>query len=161
MLFRTTKTTGTILFIAVTAKAATWIFEYDGLPARVAAAITSISSNPTIIMFVIFAFLIVLGMFMDATAAIYMVVPILLPAVVSVGIDPLFFVIFLVLSLTLGLITPPVGVCLYTCSNVVDLKIESIIPQLIPWIIITIIILAIFILFPELVMTPVTWFFPD
>jgi tripartite ATP-independent transporter DctM subunit len=161
MLFRTTKTTGTILFIAVTAKAATWIFEYDGLPARVAAAITSLSSNTTIVMFIIFAFLIVLGMFMDATAAIYMVVPILLPAVISVGIDPLFFVIFLVLCLTLGLITPPVGVCLYTCSNVVNLKIESIISQLMPWIIITIIILAIFILFPELVMSPIYWLFPE
>ena len=112
-------------------------------------------------MFIIFAFLIVLGMFMDATAAIYMVVPILLPAVISVGIDPLFFVIFLVLCLTLGVITPPVGVCLYTCSNVVNLKIESIISQLMPWIIITIIILAIFILFPELVMSPIYWLFPE
>ena len=67
-------------------------------------------------MFILYAFLILVGMFMDATAAIYILVPILLPAVISVGVSPLFFVVFLVITLSFGLITPPVGV-LPVCSS--------------------------------------------
>lgn len=155
----TTRMTGTILFIAVTAKAANWIFEYDGLPAKLAKSITSISTNPIIIMLVILVFLVFLGMIMDATAAIYIVVPILLPVVTAVGIDPLFFVIFLVLALSLGLITPPVGVCLYAASNVTKLRLEDIIPELTPWIIMLVLSLVVFAVFPELITVPLDYVF--
>ena len=98
---------------------------------------------------------------MDATAAIYMVMPRYYYCCYLRRHRSSILCNLLMLCLTLGLITPPVGVCLYTCSNVVNLKIESIISQLMPWIIITIIILAIFILFPELVMSPIYWLFPE
>lgn len=58
-------------------------------------------------MFALFVFLIIVGMFMDATAAIYILVPILLPVVKQLGVSPLFFVVFLVITLSFGLITPP------------------------------------------------------
>ncbi|MBW8382266.1 MAG: TRAP transporter large permease [Youngiibacter sp.] len=160
LLISTTKTTGTILFIAVTAKSANWIFEFDGLPAKIAASITSITSNPILIMLVVLAFLVVVGMIMDATAAIYIVVPILLPAVTSVGVDPLFFVVYLVLALALGLITPPVGVCLYAATSVTGLRLEQIIPKLMPWIIIFIFALAMLAVFPGIIMGPLNFLFP-
>jgi tripartite ATP-independent transporter DctM subunit len=160
LLINTTKTTGTILFIAVTAKSANWIFEFDGLPAKIATSITSLTSNPVLIMLVVLAFLVVVGMIMDATAAIYIVVPILLPAVTSVGVDPLFFVVFLVLSLALGLITPPVGVCLYAATSVTGLRLEQIVPKLMPWIIILIMSLAILAVFPGIIMGPLNFLFP-
>ena len=119
------RSTGSILFVAITAKPACFIFELDGLPAKVAGTISGISTNPYIIMLLIFVFLIIVGMFMDATAAIYILVPILLPAVVAVGIDPLFFIVFLIITLSFGLITPPVGVCLYAAENVTGLSIET------------------------------------
>jgi tripartite ATP-independent transporter DctM subunit len=160
LLINTTKTTGTILFIAVTAKSANWIFEFDGLPAKIATSITSLTSNPILIMLVVLAFLVVVGMIMDATAAIYIVVPILLPAVTSVGVDPLFFVVFLVLSLALGLITPPVGVCLYAATSVTGLRLEQIVPKLMPWIIILIMSLAALAVFPGIIMGPLNFLFP-
>lgn len=159
LLINTTKTTGTILFIAVTAKSANWIFEFDGLPVKIAASITSITSNHILIMLVVLAFLVVVGMIMDATAAIYIVVPILLPAVTSVGVDPLFFVVFLVLSLSLGLITPPVGVCLYAATSVTGLRLEQIIPKLMPWIFIMIIALITMAVFPSIIMGPINFLF--
>lgn len=157
---RTAKTTGTILFIAVTAKPASWILEYDGLPARIASTISGITTSPLLIMSIIFGFLILVGMFMDATAAIYIVVPILLPTVVAVGIDPVFFVVFLVITLTFGLITPPVGVCLYAASNVTGLKIETIVRNSLPWIAVTVITILMFIIFPQIITTPLGWFSP-
>lgn len=159
ILFRTAKTTGTILFIAVTAKPAAWIFEFDGLPVRVASAIGSLTHSPLFIMLILYAFLILVGMFMDATAAIYILVPILLPTVKSVGIDPIFFIVFMVITLAFGLVTPPVGVCLYAASNVTGLKIETLIKHSMPWIIMTAVTLLIFIIFPQIVTVPIGWFF--
>ncbi|WP_102026579.1 TRAP transporter large permease [Salirhabdus sp. Marseille-P4669] len=156
--YRTTKMTGTILFIAVTAKAASWAFEYDGLPTRIATSITNFSDSPIVIMLVLFVFLLVVGMFMDATAAIFILVPILMPTVMSVGIDPVFFVIFMVMLLSFGLITPPVGVCLYAASNITGLSVEEVSKTTVQWIIITFFILLVFIFFPELVTVPLEWF---
>lgn len=149
------RSTGTILFVAIAAKPASLIFELDGLPSAVANMITGISDNRIVIMFVLYAFLIVVGMFMDATAAIFILVPILLPAVQSVGVSPLFFVVFLVITLSFGLITPPVGVCLYAAENVTGLPLEKIIKASVPWIILIAVSLCIFIIFPEIITAPV------
>ena len=157
--FQTTRITGTILFIAVTAKPAGWIFEFDGLPARVASTIGDLTQSPFLIMLLLYAFLILVGMFMDATAAIYILVPILMPTVLAVHIDPVFFVVFLVITLALGLITPPVGVCLYTATGITGLKLETLVQHTMPWLILTAITLLIFIIFPGIVTGPIAWFF--
>ncbi|MDQ0254149.1 tripartite ATP-independent transporter DctM subunit [Evansella vedderi] len=156
--FRTASLTGTILFIAVTAKPASWIFEYDGLPTRIATSISGISESPIIILLILFVFLIVVGMFMDATAAIFILVPILMPTVLLVGIDPVFFVIFMVLLLSFGLITPPIGVCLYAVCNITKLKIEEVTKGVIPLILVTLGILLIFVFVPQLITVPLNWF---
>lgn len=153
------RSTGTILFVAISAKPAALLFELDGLPSRVANMIINISESRLVIMFVLFIFLILVGMFMDATAAIYILVPILLPAVTSVGVSPLFFVVFLVITLAFGLVTPPVGVCLYAASNVTGLPLESIIKASVPWIILTAIIISLFIVFPQIITGPVGMLF--
>jgi len=129
------------------------------LPAYIATSISNITTDPLIIMLLIFVFLIVVGMFMDATAAIYIVVPILLPTVTAVGVDPVFFVVFLVITLAFGLITPPVGVCLYAAANVTGLKIERIVQKSIPWVAITAVTILILICFPQIITIPINWFF--
>lgn len=153
------RSTGTILFVAIAAKPASLLFELDGLPSKVANMITGISDNRIIIMFVLYAFLIVVGMFMDATAAIFILVPILLPAVQAVGVSPLFFVVFLVITLSFGLITPPVGVCLYAAENVTGIPLERIIKASVPWILLIAISLCIFIIFPQIITAPVELIF--
>ena len=156
---RTARSTGTILFVAITAKPAAMLFELDGLPAKIAGGLAALSSDPVIVMLIIFAFLIMVGMFMDATAAIYILVPILLPAVISVGVDPLFFVVILVIALAFGLITPPVGVCLYAAAEVSGLPIEKIVTASIPWLVISVVMIVAFIVFEDAVMLPVQWMF--
>ena len=135
------------------------MFELDGLPSLVANLIAGISDNRIVILFVLYAFLIVVGMFMDATAAIFILVPILLPAVQAVGVSPLFFVVFLVITLSFGLITPPVGVCLYAAENVTGLPLEKIIKASVPWIALIAIPLCVFIFFPGIIETPVALVF--
>jgi tripartite ATP-independent transporter DctM subunit len=156
--FRTANLTGTILFIAVTAKAASWVFEYDGLPTRLANFISSVSSNPLIIMLMLCVFLLIVGMFMDATAAIFILVPILMPTVMTVGIDPTFFVVFLVVLLSVGLVTPPIGVCLYAACNITGLKLEEVSRASVPWLLVTFAILIVFVFVPQVITAPIGWF---
>lgn len=155
------RSTGVILFVAIAAKPASLLFEIDGLPMTVANLIAGISSSRIIILLVLYAFLILVGMFMDATAAIFILVPILLPAVTKVGVSPLFFVVFLVITLSFGLITPPVGVCLYAAESVTKLPIEKIIKASIPWILLIAASLLIFIFFPQIIEAPVSLVFPE
>ena len=96
---------------------------------------------------------------MDATAAIYIVTPILLPTILKVGIDPVYFIVFMVITLAFGLVTPPVGVCLYAAVNMTGLKFEEIVKASVPWMLITALALIVFILFPQLITVPVKWFF--
>lgn len=149
------RSTGVILFVAIAAKPASLLFEIDGLPMKVANLIAGISDNRIVILLVLYVFLIIVGMFMDATAAIFILVPILLPAVQKVGVSPLFFVVFLVITLSFGLITPPVGVCLYAAESVTGLPIETIIKASIPWIVLIAITLLIFIFVPQIIEVPV------
>ena len=159
IIIKNARSTGTILFVAIAAKPASVLFEIDGLPYRVAQGIAGISDNRIVILFVLYAFLIVVGMFMDATAAIFILVPILLPACQAVGVSPLFFTVFLVITLSFGLITPPVGVCLYAAENVTGLPLERIIKASIPWILLIAVSLCIFILFPQIIEAPVALVF--
>ncbi|MDD3412948.1 MAG: TRAP transporter large permease [Lachnospiraceae bacterium] len=159
IMIKNARSTGTILFVAIAAKPASLLFEIDGLPSTVANMITGISDNRIVILFVLYAFLIVVGMFMDATAAIFILVPIMLPAVQAVGVSPLFFTVFLVITLSFGLITPPVGVCLYAAENVTGLPLEKIIKASIPWILLIAISICIFIIFPQLIEVPVSLVF--
>jgi tripartite ATP-independent transporter DctM subunit len=151
----TARTSGTILFIAATAKLAAWVFTYDGLPTKVAEFLGAIATGPTMVLLLIFCFLIIVGMFMDAIAAMFILIPVLLPPAVSLGVDPIHFLIVLVITLTLGLITPPVGICLFAVAQVAKMPIEQVIRgSLVPMTILVLAILAL-VLFPVLTLGPV------
>ncbi|GEO12385.1 TRAP transporter large permease [Microvirga aerophila] len=155
ILVETARASGTILFIAATAKLAAWVFAFDGLPVQVAEFLSSISTGPTMALFLIFLFLIVVGMFMDAIAAMFILIPVLLPPALKMGIDPMHFLIVTVVTLTLGLVTPPVGVCLYAVAQVAKMSIEDVIKgSMVPVLILTAAILAL-VLFPVLTIGPI------
>ncbi len=154
--WETGKTTGTILFIAATAKLAGWIFTFDALPVKMAAFMSSITDNPTILLLIVFVFLIIVGMFMDAIASLYILIPVLLPPLVKLGVDPIHFLVVLVLALTLGLITPPVGVCLYAAAQVAEMDIEDVIKGTFHLTVMVVISIVLLILFPSITVWPVT-----
>ncbi|WP_445501705.1 TRAP transporter large permease [Microvirga sp. G4-2] len=155
ILVETARASGTILFIAATAKLAAWVFAFDGLPVKMAGFLSSISTGPTMALFLIFLFLIVVGMFMDAIAAMFILIPVLLPPALKMGIDPMHFLIVTVITLTLGLVTPPVGVCLYAVAQVAKMSIEDVIRgSMVPVLILTAAILAL-VLFPVLTVGPI------
>jgi tripartite ATP-independent transporter DctM subunit len=154
----TARTSGNILFIAATAKLAAWVFAFDGLPVKVAGMLGSVTSSATVVMVIVFLFLVVVGMFMDAIAAMFILIPVLLQPVVSLGVDPIHFVVIVVITLTLGLVTPPVGVCLYAVARVTNTTIEQVVKGSVGPVTVLVVAIAALVLFPSLVVGPLKLF---
>jgi C4-dicarboxylate transporter, DctM subunit len=154
MLVATARLSGNILFIAATAKIAAWVFAFDGLPVKVAQLLGTLTDSPTVVMVLVFLFLVVVGMFMDAIAAMFILIPVLLPPAVSLGVDPIHFTTIVVITLTLGLVTPPVGVCLFAAAKVADMTIEEVIRGAVGPISVLVAAIVAMVLFPALVVGP-------
>jgi TRAP-type C4-dicarboxylate transport system permease large subunit len=110
--------------------------------------------GPTWGLIVIFVFLLLVGIFMEAIPAMFILIPVLMPPVAALGIDPIHFLIVTVMTLTLGLVTPPIGVCLFAAAQVAQMRVEDVIRgSLAPMAILTLAILAL-VLFPVLTLGP-------
>jgi C4-dicarboxylate transporter, DctM subunit len=109
-------------------------------------------------MVLIFLFLVVVGMFMDAIAAMFILIPILLPPAVSLGVDPIHLLVIIVITLTLGLVTPPVGVCLFAVAKVTNMGIEDVIKSSTGPVSVLVLSIVALVLFPVLVIGPLKLF---
>ena len=158
MLMETGRSSGGILFIAATGKLAAWVFAFDGLPVMVANWLGALTKDPTMIMVLIFLFLLVVGMFMDAIAAMFILIPILVVPAVSLGVDPIHLLVVMVITLTLGLVTPPVGVCLFAVAKVANMSLEDVIKSSTGPVSVLIVSIAALVLFPVLVIGPLKLF---
>src|SRR5690606_4451239 len=115
------------------------------VPQTLADALLALNLPDTAILLALMALLIVLGMFVDAVSLIVVTTPILLPLIVGMGYDPLWFGIVLVINLEIAVVTPPVGLNLYTLRGVCPfLRIEEIIKSSIPFVLIQILVLIVF-----------------
>lgn len=121
------------------------------VPDAVSAALTTTSLPPFAILMLVMIALLLLGMLVDAVSLIVVTTPILLPLVISLGYDPLWFGIIIVMNLEMAVITPPVGLNLYTLKAVAPvLAIEDIIRSVLPFVLIQFAILTLFVLVPGL-----------
>jgi TRAP-type C4-dicarboxylate transport system permease large subunit len=91
---------------------------------------------------------------MDKVAAILLCTPVLMPAAVSSGVDPIHFVVFLVAALAVGLVTPPVGVCLFAASYVSGLPMEKIVKAAVPLYVVMVVAIVMLAIFPQLILWP-------
>ena len=98
--------------------------------------------------------LLVVGCFMEAIAAMLILIPVLIPVVELVGIDLTHFGLVMVFNLCLGLLTPPVGILLYICANFAGVKLEDEIREVMPFLAMGFLVLLLITIFPELVL----WF---
>lgn len=147
-------TTGTILLIAMIANVASYIFTIDGLPAKVSSWLLGVSTDPIVVMLLIGVILIIIGTVMDIVAAILLCSPVLMPAAIAAGIDPIHFVVYLVAALAVGLVTPPVGVSLFATSYVSGLSIEKIAKAAAPHYVVMALAIVVLAVFPQLILWP-------
>lgn len=107
-----------IMILIGAAKLYSWLLVIHHVPTMVSTMIFSMTENPLMVLMLINFFMIIIGMFVEANAAIVIFVPILYPIILQLGIDPIHFGVVVVFNLCLGLVTPPVGLCLNLASKI-------------------------------------------
>ncbi len=143
-------TSAVIMFIISCASIFGFILTREQIPLSITNALLAISDNPIIVLIIINVILLIVGTFLETSAAIIIMAPILLPVTTAVGIDPVHFGIIMVVNLAIGFITPPVGINLFVASNIANLRLEKIVRAIIPFLIILIIDIIIISFVPEL-----------
>jgi len=143
--------TAVIILIIVFTSALGIVMIRAGLPTTLAEFLAGLTNNPTILLLLFLILWLVIGLFMAQTPAILILTPIILPIAESYGVDSIHLGIVMTLSLTLGLLTPPVGMVLYALGRVTDVPFGRFSVLVLPYIALTMIIILILIVFPSIV----------
>ena len=126
-------TTAVLLLIIGMANIFAWILTSEQIPTRIAGAMTALTDNPYVILMIINVFLLFIGMFLEGGAAIIILAPTLLSVTSALGVDPLHFGLVMVLNIAVGLLTPPLGVCLFVVCGVTGISLGQIIRSVLPF----------------------------
>ncbi len=130
----------------------TYILTADMVAPQVADWLTTLTDNPLLFTFLVMLMLVGIGMFMEANAAYLMLVPIIAPVAAVYGLDPLYFGFLVVMNITIGGITPPVGVLLIVTSGIWRVRVAEIIREIFPFIVLQFGLLFLFMLFPDIIL---------
>ncbi|TKT74415.1 TRAP transporter large permease [Aquamicrobium sp. LC103] len=149
-----------VLIIVSTASVFSWIIATLGAPQMLDAWFRSVTESPVIFLLIVNLFLLIIGMFMESISAILIILPVLMPIAIGYGIDPVQFGVMTALNLSIGLVTPPYGICLFVAAMVSNRKVEQVVSRVwIPLIPMTIVlILTAYV--PWIVLTLPRFFFP-
>ncbi|WP_372426693.1 TRAP transporter large permease [Salinarimonas chemoclinalis] len=139
-----------IMFIIAAAGLFSFLITRAGVPAAISAWITSVVSDPAMFLLAVNVFLFLVGMFIETSAAIIVLAPILAPVAIAFGVDPVHFGLIMVVNLALGMITPPFGVNLFAACQVAQVPLERIIRHLVPFVLVVVTCLMIITYVPEL-----------
>lgn len=145
-----------VMFIVVVATLFAWILAREKVPQHVANYILSLTENYYLILFFINIVLLIVGMFMETIASINILVPVFLPIINQLGIDPIQFGVIMILNLMIGLLTPPFGTVLFILSGVADVPVEKVAKNTAIFLIPLLSVLILIVLFPQ-----ITLFLPN
>lgn len=144
--------TSVVLFLMGMANIVSWIITVNNLHVKLSDSITNITTNPIIFMFIVVAILLFAGMFLDASPIIIMLAPILSPIAVEFGIDPVHFGVVFVITIVMGMITPPVGIVLFVAASVSKETFPNIARHTVPYLAVSLLMISLIIFFPQLVL---------
>ena len=150
ILLRSVITSTIVLLLVACSIGLSWVMSYQNIPQGVSEALLALSENKLVILIIINLLLLIVGVFMDLTPAVLIFTPIFLPIVTNMGVDPIHFGIIMVLNLSIGLCTPPVGTLLFVGCSISKIGIEKVIRPLLPMYAVMIFVLLLITYFPEL-----------
>jgi len=148
----TVETTALILLIVAGASIFGYLITLTKVTDNVSALVLSITTTPWIVLLLVNIFLLIVGCFMETIAAITILVPVLLPLMDKIGVDPVHFGLIMVLNLMIGLLTPPVGMVLYILARVANISFERATKACLPFLIPLLVSLALVTYWPSMVM---------
>ena len=151
-IFRSTvEFTAIILFIISVAGLYGWLLVRLQIPMTLAEGIVQLTTNSTILLIMLMLFFLIVGCFMSVIESVLIFTPIMAPMVKVVGVDPLFFGVLMVISLSVGVITPPFGNVIYVLVGITNQTFEEVVWALVPFLIPILLTILVLIIFPELV----------
>ena len=133
IIFRAALVSGAVLLILGAARAFAWILIIESLPQYLAGTIISWDLSPIVFLLAVNVLLLIFGLFMDPLPGVMILVPILAPISFALGIDPNHFAIVVIVNLTLGLTTPPVGSLIFVVSSTMKMKPSTLIKEMPPF----------------------------
>jgi tripartite ATP-independent transporter DctM subunit len=146
----TVRTSAMLFFLIGFAGVLGWIIARVHLPQQMAASLLSISGNPTIIFVLVVVLLLIVGCFLDVGCACVILAPILAPMMKEIGINPVQFGATFIVTLNIGMITPPFGSCLFAVASVGKAKFEDVVKKIWPFVVVDVILVAMLVAFPKL-----------
>jgi C4-dicarboxylate transporter DctM subunit len=152
ILIQTGATSSLVMLVIGTASIFSWILASEEVPQLVTTFMLTITDNRFAILFLMNILLLIVGTFMETTASLIILTPVLLPLMTKIGVDPLHFGVILVLNLVIGLTTPPVGVCLFIACAIAGIRLEKITRAIIPFLLASTAVLIIVTYWEALVM---------
>jgi TRAP-type C4-dicarboxylate transport system permease large subunit len=133
--FDTIETTASVLFIVTAASIFAWLLTTSQAAQVLADAILGFTQNKWVFLLLVNLLILIVGCFIDTIAAITILVPILLPIVLKLGIDPIHFGLIMTLNLMIGLLHPPLGMVLFVLARVAKLSVERTTMAILPWLV--------------------------
>jgi tripartite ATP-independent transporter DctM subunit len=133
ILEQTAQATAIILLVICAAQAFGFYMTWERIPETIARAMLALTENPILLLLIINLLLIIVGMFIEGTAAIILLAPILVPVIASVNIDPVHFGIIMVLNLTIAGVTPPLGTLMFTTCAITGVSIGAFVRASLPF----------------------------
>lgn len=158
LILSSAKTTSVVMLLVAAAMVSGWLVTIAELPEQLAGVLEPFMDNQTILLIVIMLLVIVVGTAMDMTPTILLLTPVLMPAVVMAGIDPVYFGVLFMINCAIGLITPPVGTVLNVVCGVSRISMDEIIRGVWPFMLAQFVVLFLLVLFPSLVLVPLKFF---
>jgi TRAP-type transport system large permease protein len=153
------KTTAIIMFLVAAAAVSAWLITVAQLPDQLIELLQPFLDRPTLLLCIIMVMVLLIGMAMDLTPTILILAPVLMPVVKAAGIDPVYFGVLFVMNGAIGLTTPPVGTVLNVVAGVGRMKIDEVARGVLPFMFAQIFVLFLLVIFPEIVMAPLRWFY--
>lgn len=147
--------TAQVMILICAASLFGYVLTAHRIPDAIATFILGLSSNKWVILLLINLLLLVVGTFLDTTAAIIILVPILLPIINTIGVDPIHFGMILCVNLAVGFVTPPFGTCLFVACGVADTSLGAITKRILPFIAALLVVVALVTIFE-----PISLFLP-
>jgi tripartite ATP-independent transporter DctM subunit len=144
------ESTVSVALILSTAAIFAWILAYEGTPQQIASFLLSITQNPTVICLIIVGIMLFVGCFMEAGAAMVILLPVILPVADSVGVDRVHLGLVVVLTLMIGLLTPPVGLVLFVLGRSMNVPVSKVIRGTMPFLIPLVIAAILVAVFPQI-----------
>jgi TRAP-type transport system large permease protein len=151
------KTTAAVMLLVAAALISAWLITQANIPAELGALLEPIKDNPTILLLVMMALVVVVGTALDFAPTVLILTPILMPLVKEAGINPVYFGVLFIMNNAIGLITPPVGIVLNVVCGVARVPMGAVIRGVTPFLIAQTVVLFTLVLFPQWVIAPLNW----